>query len=105
VLFARIAEDGATPGTVLLALVGALGREDFQKLVEVVDRGRCEDHRSSPALSGAAMARLTIRMVSARPGPHMGWIPYAVTFPSERARAPARKGQPPPGWRHRSWNR
>src|SRR5205814_780322 len=31
VLFARIAEDGAALGTVLLALVGALGREDFQK--------------------------------------------------------------------------
>jgi hypothetical protein len=60
---------------VLLALLGALGREDFQELVEIIDLCRREDHLSSPALSGTTMARLTVRRVSAMPAPHMGWIP------------------------------
>src|SRR5205814_8266745 len=39
-----IAEDGRALGSVLLALLGALGREDAQEAVVVLDLRRCQDH-------------------------------------------------------------
>src|SRR5437879_6197584 len=35
--FRRIAKDGRTLGAVLLSLLGALGRKDFQEAVEILD--------------------------------------------------------------------
>src|SRR5437870_3800240 len=39
-----VAIDGRTLGTVLLALLGALGREDLDEAVVVLDLCRCQDH-------------------------------------------------------------
>src|SRR5437879_2103074 len=105
VFLARIAEDGTALGAVLLALVGALGREDLQELVEIIDRCRRENHHSSPALSGATTAQLTNRRMSGTIAPRMGWIPQTAKFSTERARARARRAQRPPGSRPRSWNK
>src|SRR2546429_1293723 len=42
VVLVGIAKDGRTLGPVLLSLLGALGREDFQKAVVVLDLCRCQ---------------------------------------------------------------
>jgi hypothetical protein len=48
-----IAIDGRTSRPVLLSLLGALGREDFQEAVEILDLRRLPGSSRSPLLSSA----------------------------------------------------
>jgi len=56
------------PGVLPGGLLGALGRKDFQELIEIADLSR----QASPALSGATMARLMFRRVPIMPALHLG---------------------------------
>src|SRR5207302_8224640 len=46
VVLIGIAKDGRTLGPVLLSLLSALGREDIQEAVEILDRRRCKHQLS-----------------------------------------------------------
>src|SRR5439155_8922672 len=48
VVLIGIAKDGRTLGPVLLSLPSALGREDFQEAVEILDLCRCQNHLTPP---------------------------------------------------------
>jgi hypothetical protein len=52
-----IAKDGRALGSMLPSLLSALGREDLQRAVEVLDLGRCQD-RLCPPLWGSVMGTI-----------------------------------------------
>ena len=52
-----IAKDGRTLGAVLLSLVGALGREDFQEAALILDLRRCGHHVFCPLLEVSSRFR------------------------------------------------
>src|SRR5437763_6934917 len=61
----RVAEHERALRAVLLALLGTLGGEDTREAVEVLDRGRCQEHPGPPYVSGVSKRR-------------RGWHEYAV---------------------------
>src|SRR3954467_9451082 len=53
VVLIRITKDRGPLGAVLLSLLSALGREDLQESVEVLNLGRCQNHLT-PSLRGVS---------------------------------------------------
>src|SRR4029077_6261344 len=91
VVLVRVAEHGRALRAVLLALLGALGREDLHEPVEVLDLCCCQDHPSPPS----SLDRMSMR--PAIPG-RIGRTPYPVwtrscskaqTVAAARLRTPA----------------
>ena len=72
-----IAEDRRALRAVLLALLGALRREDLLEAVEVLDRRRCQDHRRPPLVARRRQSTpMVSRVCAERPRHGIGRTPY-----------------------------
>src|SRR5437763_13881620 len=82
-----VAEHERALRAVLLALLGTLGGEDTAKAVEVLDRGRCQEHPGPPLRFRRLRTTPRLTRVCARGGSRdIGQLPYSGC-PSRDARS------------------